>query len=279
MYPTISLKLVHMIIDDSVMAHAVWERIKDIFHDDKDICVIQLDNEIRNMSIRNLSPNMGWAMYTPNPVLITGWNMDTEASSYLVDNAAGISNPLKRMNCHVMITSLLPYSHLYALRDPNCQMAILEEYNALMTKDMWSFVPRLANLTIVHSMLLFMHKFHEDGSLSRIITALYNEFAMTDIGSLNYVLGVLAHRPASSMFLFENKYAKEILERAHMQNYNPCCTLVDTKSKLGPDGDPPLKCSLVGALQYLTFVDSGGLESRNVIHTCNTYLRLKFEEE
>ncbi|GJT20843.1 hypothetical protein Tco_0890780 [Tanacetum coccineum] len=29
----------------------------------------------------------------------------------------------------------------------------------------------------------------------------------------------------------------EILERAHMQNCNPCKKPVDTKSKLGPDGD------------------------------------------
>ncbi|GJR02970.1 ribonuclease H-like domain-containing protein [Tanacetum coccineum] len=50
---------------------------------------------------------------------------------------------------------------------------------------------------------------------------------------------------------------KEILERAHMQNCNPCRTPVDTESKLGSDGDPvsdpTLYRSLAGALQYLTF--------------------------
>ncbi|GKE43857.1 ribonuclease H-like domain-containing protein [Tanacetum coccineum] len=44
------------------------------------------------------------------------------------------------------------------------------------------------------------------------------------------------------------KYAMELLEQAHMVNYNPTLTLVDTESKLGPDGDPPhladLKCVL-----------------------------------
>nr|GEX78277.1 ribonuclease H-like domain-containing protein [Tanacetum cinerariifolium] len=52
-------------------------------------------------------------------------------------------------------------------------------------------------------------------------------------------------------------FAEEILVRAHMQNCNPCQTLVDTKSKLGSDGDPvsdiTLYCSLGGVLQYLTF--------------------------
>ncbi|GKF42509.1 ribonuclease H-like domain-containing protein, partial [Tanacetum coccineum] len=50
---------------------------------------------------------------------------------------------------------------------------------------------------------------------------------------------------------------KEILERAHMQHYNPCKTPVDTESKLGSDGDPvsdpTLYRNLAGALQYLTF--------------------------
>nr|GFA36217.1 ribonuclease H-like domain-containing protein [Tanacetum cinerariifolium] len=50
---------------------------------------------------------------------------------------------------------------------------------------------------------------------------------------------------------------KKILERAHMQNCNPCRTPVDTGSKLGSDGDsvsdPTLYRSLVGALQYLIF--------------------------
>ncbi|GKA34943.1 ribonuclease H-like domain-containing protein [Tanacetum coccineum] len=43
----------------------------------------------------------------------------------------------------------------------------------------------------------------------------------------------------------------------HMLNCNPCKTLVDTDSKLGPDDDPvedpTLFRSLAGALQYLTF--------------------------
>ncbi|GKD21942.1 ribonuclease H-like domain-containing protein [Tanacetum coccineum] len=53
-------------------------------------------------------------------------------------------------------------------------------------------------------------------------------------------------------------FHKEILERAHMQNCNSCRTPVDTESKLGSDGDlvsdPTLYRSLVGALQYLTFM-------------------------
>ncbi|GJU65219.1 ribonuclease H-like domain-containing protein [Tanacetum coccineum] len=93
--------------------------------------------------------------------------------------------------------------------------------------------------------------------LQRIISLLHGEFAMTDLGSLNYFLGVSAQRTASGMFLSQSKFAVEILERANMQKCNPCKTPVDTESKLGPDGepvsDPTLYRSLAGALQYLTF--------------------------
>nr|GEU56655.1 hypothetical protein [Tanacetum cinerariifolium] len=93
--------------------------------------------------------------------------------------------------------------------------------------------------------------------LQRIITLLHSEFAMTDLGSLNYFLGISAQRSKSGLFLSQSKFAKEILEQPHMQHCNPCKTHVDTESKLGYDGDPVSDCtlyrSLAGALPYLTF--------------------------
>ncbi|GJS37961.1 ribonuclease H-like domain-containing protein [Tanacetum coccineum] len=66
---------------------------------------------------------------------------------------------------------------------------------------------------------------------------------MTDLGSLNYFLGISAQRSKSGLFF--------------SQHCNPCKTPVDTESKLGSDGDPvsdpTLYRSLAGALQYLTF--------------------------
>ncbi|GKB26257.1 ribonuclease H-like domain-containing protein [Tanacetum coccineum] len=49
--------------------------------------------------------------------------------------------------------------------------------------------------------------------LQRIITLLHSEFAMTDLGSLNYFLGVSAQRSKSGLFLSQSKFAEEILER------------------------------------------------------------------
>ncbi|GKC79811.1 ribonuclease H-like domain-containing protein [Tanacetum coccineum] len=93
--------------------------------------------------------------------------------------------------------------------------------------------------------------------LQQIITSLHAEFSMTDLGSLNYFLGISVTRNASGMFLSQQKYATEVLDRAGMLNCKPCRTPVDTDSKLSADGAPisdsTLYRSLAGALQYLTF--------------------------
>ena len=93
--------------------------------------------------------------------------------------------------------------------------------------------------------------------LQQIIASLHSEFDMTDLGALNYFLGISAVRHSTGLFLSQRKYALQLLERAHMANCNPSRTPVDTESKLGPEGvpvqDPTLYSSLAGGLQYLTF--------------------------
>ncbi|GJQ92175.1 ribonuclease H-like domain-containing protein [Tanacetum coccineum] len=96
-----------------------------------------------------------------------------------------------------------------------------------------------------------------DRLLQQIIAFLHREFSMTDLGALNYFLGILVTRDSSGMFLLQHKYAMEILERAHMVGCNSSRTPVDTESKLRDGGtpvvDPTLYQSLAGSLQYLTF--------------------------
>ena len=80
---------------------------------------------------------------------------------------------------------------------------------------------------------------------------------MTDLGALNYFLGISVTHNSSGMFLSQKKYALELLERAHMTNCNPTRTPANSKSKLGPEGDRvsdrTLYRSLAGGLQYITF--------------------------
>ncbi|GJX60940.1 ribonuclease H-like domain-containing protein [Tanacetum coccineum] len=57
-----------------------------------------------------------------------------------------------------------------------------------------------------------------EGLLQRIIRSLHQEFAMTDLGPLNYFLGISVTRDSLGLFLSQKKYAVEILEKAHMVN-------------------------------------------------------------
>nr|GEU60969.1 ribonuclease H-like domain-containing protein [Tanacetum cinerariifolium] len=100
--------------------------------------------------------------------------------------------------------------------------------------------------------------------LRRVIASLHAEFSMSDLGTLNYFLGISVTRNTSGTFLSQKKYATKVLEHAtmvlehaHMITCNPCQTLVDTESKLAADSDPifdpTLYRSVAGALQYLIF--------------------------
>nr|GEU50484.1 ribonuclease H-like domain-containing protein [Tanacetum cinerariifolium] len=88
----------------------------------------------------------------------------------------------------------------------------------------------------------------------KIIFSLHREFDMTDLGALNYFLGISVTRETTGMFLSQKRYAMELLERAHMLNCNPTRTPVDTEFKLGPEGTPisypTLYQSLVGTLEF-----------------------------
>ncbi|GKG40066.1 ribonuclease H-like domain-containing protein, partial [Tanacetum coccineum] len=61
---------------------------------------------------------------------------------------------------------------------------------------------------------------------------------MTDLGALNNLLGISAHRTPTGLFLSQKKYALHLLERAYVVTCNPSLRPVDTESKLGPEGAP-----------------------------------------
>ncbi|GJZ19552.1 ribonuclease H-like domain-containing protein [Tanacetum coccineum] len=179
---------------------------------------------------------------------------------------AGIFKLLEHMNCHVTTTSPIPRSHVHALRDSNWKEAMLDEYNALIINRTWVLVPRPANVNVVHSMWLFKHKFNVDGSLSSDLCMGLSKPRVLGFNDLLVMLHELVfsvhhlqhfYSGSSLPSTSQSKFAKEILERAHMQNSNPYRTPVDIESKLGSDGDPvsnpTLYRSLAGALQYLTF--------------------------
>ncbi|GJY24320.1 ribonuclease H-like domain-containing protein [Tanacetum coccineum] len=152
----------------------------------------------------------------------------------------GFVNPNKpNYICHLQRS-------LYGLRQASC--AWFKHFASYATRINFQHSKTDSSLFVFHRgsdiayLLLYMDDIILTTSsltfLQRIIASLHNEFAMTDLGSLNYFLGISAQRSASGLFLSQSKFAEEILERAHMQNCNPCRTPVDTESKLGSDGKP-----------------------------------------
>ncbi|KAK9079958.1 hypothetical protein SSX86_001633 [Deinandra increscens subsp. villosa] len=93
---------------------------------------------------------------------------------------------------------------------------------------------------------------------AKFMKLLASEFAMKDLGPLTFFLGIAVTRPSpGSMFLSQQRYARDILRRAGLESCNPVSTPVDTQSKLSATAgtlldDPTTYRQLVGALQYLT---------------------------
>ncbi|KAL8128531.1 LOW QUALITY PROTEIN: hypothetical protein V2J09_017686 [Rumex salicifolius] len=126
----------------------------------------------------------------------------------------------------------IPTSHKTTVQIPQWFNSIKEEYDALIKNRTWDLVPKPSDANA------HLHVYIDDiiltGSssefLNRIIKALNVEFAMTDLVAL--FLGYLCHQKKSGLHPSQEKYANDILQRAHMQAYNPCKTPVDTNSKL-----------------------------------------------
>ncbi|GKE54132.1 ribonuclease H-like domain-containing protein, partial [Tanacetum coccineum] len=82
----------------------------------------------------------------------------------------------------------------------------------------------LSETVYMHQPPGFQDSAHPDYALlQQIITSLHQEFSMTDLGSLNYFLGILVTLDSSGMFLSQKKYVVEIIERAHMINFQRVC--------------------------------------------------------
>ncbi|XP_057537335.1 uncharacterized mitochondrial protein AtMg00810-like [Amaranthus tricolor] len=97
-----------------------------------------------------------------------------------------------------------------------------------------------------------------DSLRESIMSKLSSEFAIKDLGPLNYLLGIAVTPTSTGLFLSQQRYASEILEKDGMSQCNPVATSVATSGKLcvnagSPCEDPTLYRSLAGALQYLTF--------------------------
>ncbi|GJY19529.1 uncharacterized mitochondrial protein-like protein [Tanacetum coccineum] len=109
-------------------------------------------------------------------------------------------------------------------------------------------------------LLIYVDDIILTGNQEHVITSfihqLHKEFAIKDLGDLNYFLGLEVAYMDSGLFLSQSKYAHDILQRASLLDSKPVATPLVPFETFSSNGkllhDPTFYCSLVGALQYLT---------------------------
>jgi hypothetical protein len=54
--------------------------------------------------------------------------------------------------------------------------------------------------------------------------SMMKEFAMTDLGKMEYFLGIEVNQSEKGIFIHQQKYAAEVLSRFGMENCNKVCS-------------------------------------------------------
>jgi hypothetical protein len=96
-----------------------------------------------------------------------------------------------------------------------------------------------------------------------LLRKLEDDFALKDLGDLNYFLGIEVSKIKDGILLSQSKYAMDMLKKAGMVNCKSIPTPLSTTDKLHAHGGTPLGSadatnyrSIVGGLQYLTLTRS-----------------------
>ncbi|KAK1642790.1 hypothetical protein QYE76_060595 [Lolium multiflorum] len=94
---------------------------------------------------------------------------------------------------------------------------------------------------------------------ARLIHEMRAEFAVKDLGSLHFFLGIEVHHQRTGLVLSQKKYAMDLLQRANMLKCTPATTPMTAIDKLSLHEGTLLSAddathyrSIVGGLQYLT---------------------------
>ncbi|PNX91753.1 hypothetical protein L195_g047887, partial [Trifolium pratense] len=91
--------------------------------------------------------------------------------------------------------------------------------------------------------------------LCKFIKQLNVPFALKDLGSLHYFLGIEVSRDEGGMYLRQTKYISDLLRKFNMENVSTCPTPMVTGKQFIAGGEPLKNPSLfrqaIGGLQYL----------------------------
>nr|GEW54106.1 hypothetical protein [Tanacetum cinerariifolium] len=251
------------VVTNLVNAKSLWDHLKDTFHDNKDGRAINLGNELCSIKIGKMTineyctkiksladrlKNLGCAVSEKNLVIYAINGLDSRFATLIEIIRHRESLPTFEAARNMLLLKESSFNDESGL--PLCLKVV-----RLLQLSLWHLILRATK-----------HEFHADGTLSRykarvvangssqqhgidfnetfslvvkpttistvlslawspllqqIIDSLHKEFDMTDLEAL---------------IIFLRKYALQLLEHAHIVNFNPSQTSVDTYFKLGPKG-------------------------------------------
>ena len=92
--------------------------------------------------------------------------------------------------------------------------------------------------------------------VTRFKQEMTNLFKMSDLGELSYYLGIEVQQQDGQITLRQASYAKKLLQKAGMEDCNPCAVPMEARLKLSKTGegepvDETFYRSIVGSLRYL----------------------------
>jgi hypothetical protein len=123
--------------------------------------------------------------------------------------------------------------------------------------------PTLYTKTDQHGKILIVCLYVDDMiytgnlELTNFKHAIKYDFEMTDLGIMKYFLGIKVDQSTKGIFVYQKKYATDIIKRLCIEECNPAETPIPLGTKLskkyeGPTVEPTLYKILVGNLLYLT---------------------------
>ncbi|GJT94426.1 hybrid signal transduction histidine kinase M [Tanacetum coccineum] len=152
-------------------AKALWDHLKNLFHDNKDARAINLDNELCSIKIGNMTVN-----------------------EYCTKIQA-MANRLKNLDSEVSEKNIM----MFAVNGLDSRFATLSEiirhHEPLPTFETGS---QVTYLLLYVDDIIFMAS--STTLLQQLIGSLHREFDMTDLGELNYFLGISAVRHSTVVY-------------------------------------------------------------------------------
>ena len=99
---------------------------------------------------------------------------------------------------------------------------------------------------------------NNDFFVTKLLDQLGSEFAIKDLGSIHYFLGIEVRSFPGVIHLIQTKYIQDLLAKTEMLNSSSIATPMILKEKDSSSATQPVNTtlyrSIVGALQYLTFI-------------------------